>query len=1080
MKKTLKHIAAATSNGWKSVLCVGLILGVIGCSKASKVEGHLEKGDALYAFGDYEKARIEYLNVTQLSPTNAHAFAQIGNIFYENGLPLKAGAYLSHALELGDTDPKVLARRAVLLAMIDRAKATEDALKALDQDLAQEEALLLLADLAADDAAAASLKTRVAALRQSNGDQPVYDTTAAVLALRGGDSDEAERLLKGVTTRHPDYAAAPFVLGEIYLSRSNLVDGEAAFARAAELSPPRSNRQMRYIDVLLNRDKDAGKAQITSILKQAPDYVPARLRSAQIAFADTDYDSVKKDIQSIISRDAQNIEARQLEAQMYLALKDADKAQTIMDDLVKLYPNSAQLWYQAALISIAKNDTDRSLVQIDKAFELNPKLPQVVLLRGRLLTLKGRTAEAIQSIQEFVTANPNYAPGHLQLADAMLRNNDLAGALSVYRDYETRFSKDPRGSFMQGTLLLRQQKAAEARAAFERTLVVADNFFPAIEQLALLDLKTEQFDAAAKRVTGYLAANPKSAEAQLLLGGIYVTAKDYPKAEAALEAAITENPQLENAYFLLVQVYNLTGRKAEATRKLEELLTAKPTDVRALMTLAIIRTEEKNYQGAADKYEALIQVNPDLSPALNNLAYLYSEQLNDLNRAYELARKAQQILPADPKVGDTLGWILYRRKDYNQALVHLDASATKLADIGEVQFHLGMAYYQLGNEARALALLQKSLTLKDATGSWAGDAQAALDILALDVSKQDAQVLAQLEKLAKTRPDDVIVITRLGQVQEALGKNDAALASYQKATQLVPSATKPLIGQARLALAKGNTAEVMNLVRKAREVSGNDSAAAFELGRLAYLAKDYQYSYALLQDALKQQASSEDAQFAFAQPAIAIGQLDAAKAALGKVVAAGGKLKDRAALDLKLIAASESRSVADLPADLKSQLVANKSGLLARFVGIRLIAADGNTTGAIADYKKLLADYPQFVPAMKQLSIELIKNPATIGDAEKWARQARETLSSDAELSKVLGESAFSKKDYRYAADVLNSASKTLTDDGNLFLMLAQSQAELKQIALAKTSVSRALALPLSPQGKQTAEALSKSLTESQ
>jgi len=115
---------------------------------------------------------------------------------------------------------------------------------------------------------------------------------------------------------------------------------------------------------------------------------------------------------------------------------------------------------------------------------------------------------------------------------------------------------------------------------------------------------------------------------------------------------------------------------------------------------------------------------------------------------------------------------------------------------------------------------------------------------------------------------------------------------------------------------------------------------------------------------------------------------------------------------------------------------------------------------------------------MKQLSIELVKNTATMGDAEKWARKARETLQSDAQLSKVLGEAAFAKKDYRYAADVLDTASRELSDDAGLFLLLARSQAELKQVAQAKTSVNRALALPLSPQDKQTAETLAKSLSE--
>jgi predicted Zn-dependent protease len=83
--------------------------------------------------------------------------------------------------------------------------------------------------------------------------------------------------------------------------------------------------------LLLNRDKDAGLAQIGAILKQAPDYVPARVRLAQIALADKDYDTVRKEAAAVTSRDPQNVEVRQLEAQMYLATNEEGKAQDIMN-----------------------------------------------------------------------------------------------------------------------------------------------------------------------------------------------------------------------------------------------------------------------------------------------------------------------------------------------------------------------------------------------------------------------------------------------------------------------------------------------------------------------------------------------------------------------------------------------------------------------------------------------------------------------------------------------------------------------------------------------------------------------------
>src|SRR4029434_9257110 len=101
-------------------------------------------------------------------------------------------------------------------------------------------------------------------------------------------------------------------------------------------------------------------------------------------------------------------------------------------------------------------------------------------------------------------------------------------------------------------------------------------------------------------------------------------------------------------------------------------------------------------------------INPDLVPALNNLAYLYTERLNDLNKAYDLARKARDLQGEDDWVGDTLGWVLYKRGDYQKALPILQQSAQKAGDNPEIQFHLGMTAYMMGNADLARAALQKA------------------------------------------------------------------------------------------------------------------------------------------------------------------------------------------------------------------------------------------------------------------------------------------------------------------------------------------------------------------------------------
>src|SRR5437870_7233934 len=116
----------------------------------------------------------------------------------------------------------------------------------------------------------------------------------------------------------------------------------------------------------------------------------------------------------------------------------------------------------------------------------------------------------------------------------------------------------------------------------------------------------------------------------------------------------------------------------------------------------------QDYPKERDAYEKLLVIKPEFFPALNNLAYLYAERLNDLDKAYDLARKAHDLQPQDAAAADTLGWVLYKRGDYQQALTILQESAEKAADRPEIQFHLGMTAYMMGQTDLAKVALRKA------------------------------------------------------------------------------------------------------------------------------------------------------------------------------------------------------------------------------------------------------------------------------------------------------------------------------------------------------------------------------------
>ena len=213
-------------------------------------------------------------------------------------------------------------------------------------------------------------------------------------------------------------------------------------------------------------------------------------------------------------------------------------------------------------------------------------------------------------------------------------------------------------------------------------------------------MPNKQYAAALARVEKHIDKNPKLAQAWALRGKIYLAQRDFTHAESDLLKAVELDPNLEPAYLLLAQLYVASNRQQEAIAKLSAFVEKNKTvqAVPAMMQLAMIQEQLKNFAAARDAYENLLSVAPNFPLALNNLAVLYSEHLGQLDKAYDLAQKAREAVPNEPHIADTLGWILFKKGDYGNALRLLQESAGKLPDLPEIQFHVGMAHYMLGEE----------------------------------------------------------------------------------------------------------------------------------------------------------------------------------------------------------------------------------------------------------------------------------------------------------------------------------------------------------------------------------------------
>jgi Flp pilus assembly protein TadD len=105
----------------------------------------------------------------------------------------------------------------------------------------------------------------------------------------------------------------------------------------------------------------------------------------------------------------------------------------------------------------------------------------------------------------------------------------------------------------------------------------------------------------------------------------------------------------------------------------------------------------------------LIALRPDHAHAYNALGYTFADRNIRLDEARTLIEKALTLLPEDPHILDSMGWVLFRQKDYPRALELLRKAYAMRPEV-EIAAHLGEVLWASGNTEEARKLWREART----------------------------------------------------------------------------------------------------------------------------------------------------------------------------------------------------------------------------------------------------------------------------------------------------------------------------------------------------------------------------------
>lgn len=240
---------------------------------------------------------------------------------------------------------------------------------------------------------------------------------------------------------------------------------------------------------------------------------------------------------------------------------------------------------------------------------------------------------------------------------------------------------------------------------------------------------TDHVDADIAELKAILAADPRSAQAHMLLGLAYRTkgsADLVGEAAGELRQAIDLDPSLIPARLYLAHVYLDLARPERAREELQAALGRMPGQAQLLALLAECERQLGKPEAALDLTGQALKDNPSLAEA----RYYQGLALYDLKRRDEAIREFEQVLNEGgrrPEVYASLGTAYLEAGRIDEAIASL-TDGVKLDARPDVMITLARAYRLKGQLARADAALAHVRSLVGATAVSPADQRVHRDL----------------------------------------------------------------------------------------------------------------------------------------------------------------------------------------------------------------------------------------------------------------------------------------------------------------------------------------------------------------
>lgn len=519
-------------------------------------------------------------------------------------------------------------------------------------------------------------------------------------------------------------------------------------------------------------------------------------------------------------------------------------------------PANASALFGKARIAALEGKPEEALTLTESALQADPKLLDGYVFKGQLLASKGQRQQASETIEKALAIDGHYVPARLGLASILIDAKDYERAKAVLGAAGA-VASDPRVSYLQGLVAVRQRDLPKAKELLAGTLKAAPEFAaalalagevellldnPMLAEMHLTRAMRAQPTAAARRLLAVALlrqnrpgkaietlqpllqeAEPKDAELAMLAGEAHLANGDYRRAGEYFEAAKAAGASMGAVRTRMGRLALVQGDLARGAQELQAAAAASPQTVEPDLLLVSVLLRQHQPAKALAAANGFIKKQPS-NPVGHVLAGTAQVLLRNSKGARQSFEAALAIKPDHVPALRGLADLDLAEGKPSDAQRRYDAALSKKPEDDQLLVAAAQLQERSGQLDAAVKTLQKAITANPA----ARDPVVALVGLQLR-RKAAAAALSIAQEAVARNPDEMNLVMLLGVTQEAAGAGRDALRTLNALVLKEPYAVEPLVRLAQLQARQRDFDGAAKSLLRAQERSPNSEAVARDL-----------------------------------------------------------------------------------------------------------------------------------------------------------------------------------------------------------------------------------------------------------